>query len=124
MASSSTPPEATVLQRFQAFLQTTEWRDRDDLHILITQFPDVNATIQLNIQSFDPILEFIKTYIDKYTVPISRQEELWVPCDLLCYIHKGDRPFTQRLQRFCVIAGEASQYVENPRLAKKKVGNF
>ena len=47
---------------------------------------------------------------------------LQVPCDLLRYIHKGDRPFTQRLQRFCVIAGEAGQYVENPRLAKKKVG--
>ena len=122
MASSSTPPRPSVLERFQAFLQTTEWRDRDDLHSLFTRYPDVNATVELNLHCFQPILDFMATYIDKHAVPIRGQEDLWVPCDLLRYIHEGDRPFAQRLQRFCVIAAEAGQYIENSRFIKKKIG--
>ena len=122
MASSSTPPGSTALERFQAFQQTTEWRDRGDLHNLFTRYPDVNATVALNLHCFQPFMDFMATYIDKYTVPIRGQEDMWVPCDLLRYIHKDDRPFAQRLQRFCVIAGEAGQYVEDSRLVKKKIG--
>ncbi|MCO5546947.1 hypothetical protein L7F22_000386 [Adiantum nelumboides] len=94
MASSSIPPKAMVLQCFQAFLQTTEWQDRDDLHNFFTQFLDVNTTIHQNIQSFQPILEFFEIYINKYAVPIVGQEELWIPC----------------------------QYIEDSCLIKKKVG--
>ena len=111
-----------MLERFQAFLQTTKWRDHEDLHGLFTRYPDMNAIVALNLHCFQPFLDFMATYIDKYTVPIRGQQELWVPCDLLFYIHKGDRPFAQRLQQFCVIAGEAGQYVEDSRLVKKKVG--
>ena len=112
MASSSTPLEPTALEHFKVFLQTTEGKDRVDLHGLFTQFVDLNATVALNIQSFQPVLDFITTYIDTYAVPIRGQDELWVPCDLLCYIHQGDRLFVQRLQRFCAVAREAGQYIE------------
>ena len=76
MASSSTPLGATVLERFQTFLQTTEWSDRGDLHKLFTHYPDVNTTVQLNLESFQCILDFMGTFIDKYAVPIYGREYL------------------------------------------------
>ena len=122
MASSSSSLKSTILERFQAFLQTTEWHDREDLHDLFTRSLDLDATIALNIPSFQPIIDFMTTYIDKFAIQIHGDGELWVPCDLLRYIHVGDRPFAQRLQRFCVVASEAGQYIEDSRWIKKKIG--
>ncbi len=47
----------------------------------------------------------------KHAVRLASLPGLWVPCDLLRYIHKGDRPFSQRLSCFEQAAEGAGEHI-------------
>ena len=104
------PPEEYV-----KFISTTEYADREDLYDLFTHEADLHSTILLHIDLFKEVCLYIDQYIIKYMVEIPPRNGQWVPLGLLRYIHKDDRPYTQRLARFEAICQAAGKHIKLTR---------
>ena len=99
-ASASVDPRSIFLE----FLRSIDYPNREDLYDFFTPSLDFHTTITIH-------------------------SDRWVPCDLLRYIHKDNRPFSQRLSCFEQIAESIGQYItiEEGHLAcrtikKRKMG--
>ena len=129
MASSSASAiPSTLFSRFTLFLEDTPHEGNEEvLHSFFTRTPDLATTVDLHVDAFAEIVAYMEQHIMRYAVSIPPHDGLWVPCDLLRYIHKGDRPFTKRLKRFQEIAAQAGHFLDErapgvPSLKKRKLG--
>ena len=102
MASSRTSTiSSTLFSRFTLFLEDTPHKGNEEvLHSFFTRMPDLATTVDLHLDAFVEIVAYIEQHIMRYAVSIPPHDGMWVPYDLLRYIHKGDRAFAKRLKRF------------------------
>lgn len=98
-------------EAFLEFLSSTEYADREDLFDMFSREANLHSTISLHIDHFKEVCLYIDQYIVKYMVDIPPHTGQWVPLGLLRYIHKDDRPYTQRLARFEAICQASNEHI-------------
>ena len=61
---------------------------------------DVGATINLHVDAFTDVIEYIDKHISAYSILFEGAEGQWVPVDFIKYIFREDKNFQIRLSQF------------------------